>query len=296
MNNINNSANELMIPIYLDEKIIVDLLASIEDGFSAVSDVAISTSTTGVKGNHVEAGASVNGVLSRLLEISFSGESEKTQTIINTTNSTSQRIHTMGSLFAKLHKHLLEKQMLKVLSEEEKSRLEQLETGDFIEISGKLERNPLISFLESSKQLISLSKDFESASPGKGKSKKTSGTDIIRLLTSLLNGLKISGMEDFVIKNETSVSVVLSLKEEYLLNSNTYELIGGTFKVVGKVMSIYRDEDINLLRNTSLSMIQPQYIENLFSGFNTVEQLSFSKLDTTIEKPAIIVIPIAVFL
>lgn len=61
----------------------------------------------------------------------------------------------------------------------------------------------------------------------------------------------IKGTIDFVL-SDCKGTAVLSVQEQYLANDNISEIIGGHFKVLGKVISICKKstESIDLLRKT----------------------------------------------
>ena len=76
-------------------------------------------------------------------------------------------------------------------------------------------------------------------------------------------------------------------------------MIGGRFKVLGKVISVCRDEGdgIDLLRKTTLSIFSEAYISEMLSGLKNddLSQLNLPELKTKITGPAIMVIPIAIY-
>ena len=99
--------------------------------------------------------------------------------------------------------------------------------------------------------------------------------------------------------SDNNGTVVLSAQEQYLENDNISEIIGGRFRVLGKVISVCPDksESIDLLRKTSLSVVSEELLNEMFSGFNNDEtkQFNLPELRTRISGPALIVIPIAIF-
>ena len=102
---------------------------------------------------------------------------------------------------------------------------------------------------------------------------------------------------DFIVENE-NVTLVLSAQEKYLSNDNISELLGGRFKVLGKIIKICHDENekIDLLRKTSLGILDSES-KKILSAFNSPELVAFNlpKLRTEISGPAFIVIPIAIY-
>ena len=62
--------NQLMIPVYINEKIVLDMLAIIEDGFSTVSQVSYSDHKENSNAQKIEAEVSTSAsILSKLLKI-----------------------------------------------------------------------------------------------------------------------------------------------------------------------------------------------------------------------------------
>lgn len=61
--------------------------------------------------------------------------------------------------------------------------------------------------------------------------------------------MKHTGTVDFILENEEG-TLVLSAQEQYLANDNISEILGGRFKILGKVIKMCKDENesINLLR------------------------------------------------
>ena len=70
---------------------------------------------------------------------------------------------------------------------------------------------------------------------------------------------------DFIVENE-NVTLVLSAQEKYLSNDNISELLGGRFKVLGKIIKICHDENekIDLLRKTSLGILDSESKKNFY--------------------------------
>ena len=67
--------NQLMIPVYINEKIVLDMLAIIEDGFSTVSQVSYSDHKENSNAQKIEAEVSTSAsILSKLLKIDLKGE------------------------------------------------------------------------------------------------------------------------------------------------------------------------------------------------------------------------------
>ena len=122
--------------------------------------------------------------------------------------------------------------------------------------------------------------------------------ETIRQIKSFAEELKHTGTIDFILTDQKG-TVVLSAQEQYLSNDNISEILGGRFKVLGKVIAICRDEteSIDLLRKTTLSVLSEDMITEMFSGFKNddANQFNLPELRTKINGPAMIVIPVAIY-
>ena len=216
---------------------------------------------------------------------------------INKKSISKEKVHTNVSLLSKFRSYLIEKQMLK-----NRFDIEQINLGDFVEIEGELQKNPLIDFLEAFIDIYKIADIFvEPSQLGDRKinrAKKENDQKIIKQIRSFSDELKHSGTIDFILSNEKG-EIVLSTQEQYLSNDNISEILGGTFKVLGKVIAICENdtESINLLRKTTLSIMPEDYLEEMFATFKSddMKELNLPEFKTKIKGPAMIVIPIAIY-
>ena len=177
-----------------------------------------------------------------------------------------------------------------------------MKVGDFIEVEGELQKNPLIDYMECFIDLFRMI-DIFSEKPElgtknqKGKEKQQENATL-RQIKAFTEELKHTGTIDFILSDKKG-TVVLSAQEQYLANDNVSEIIGGRFKILGKVISICKNEseDIDLLRKTSLSILPEELLTEMFSGFNNegFKNFNLPMLRTKINGPAIMVIPIAIY-
>ena len=171
-----------------------------------------------------------------------------------------------------------------------------MQVGDFIEVEGELQKNPIINYMDSFIDLFRMV-DIFTEQPQTKKSKPREDETVTQI-KSFAEELKHSGTIDFILSDEKGTTV-LSVQEQYLANDNISEIIGGHFKVLGKVISICKEdtENIDLLRKTSLTILQEDLLNDMFSGFKTedMKQFNLPELKTKIISPAVIVIPIAIY-
>ena len=295
-NNVNK--NGLIIPVYINEKIVLDMLAIMEDGFSTVSQVNYTEHIEKNSSKKLEAAASTSAtILSKLLKIDVSGEISQIGNDGKDTNVVKEKVHTNVSLLSKFRNFLIDKKILK--SELDFSKIE---VGDFIEVDGELQKNPLINYMDIFVDIFRLADIFteepQLGSKNQAKNQKQQDSKIVKQIKSFSDELKHSGTIDFILSDEKG-SVVLSAQEQNLANDNISEILGGHFKVLGKVIFICKDENeyIDLLRKTTLSVLSEEMLEEMFSGLKNsdTEQFNLPELVTKINGPAAIVIPVAIY-
>lgn len=294
----NIKSEQLIVPVYINEKIVLDMLAIMEDGFSMVSQVSYSEHKEGSSTQRVEAGVSTSAtILSKLLKINMSGELAHTGTSDQSENVSREKVHTNVSLLSKFRRFLVEEKFLKSDFDVKK-----IQIGDFIEVEGELQKNPLINYMEIFVDIFRMANIFAEKPQLGGKTQarnqRQQEDETIRQIKSFAEELKHTGTIDFILTDQKG-TVVLSAQEQYLSNDNISEILGGRFKVLGKVIAICRDEteSIDLLRKTTLSVLSEDMITEMFSGFKNddANQFNLPELRTKINGPAMIVIPVAIY-
>lgn len=231
------------------------------------------------------------------MKIDVSGEISQIGNDGKDTNVVKEKVHTNVSLLSKFRNFLIDKKILK--SELDFSKIE---VGDFIEVDGELQKNPLINYMDIFVDIFRLADIFteepQLGSKNQAKNQKQQDSKIVKQIKSFSDELKHSGTIDFILSDEKG-SVVLSAQEQYLANDNISEILGGHFKVLGKVIFICKDENeyIDLLRKTTLSVLSEEMLEEMFSGLKNsdTEQFNLPELVTKIKGPAAIVIPVAIY-
>lgn len=294
-NKLSNS--QLMIPVYINEKVVLDMLAIIEDGFSMVSQVNSSEQRENEGRQTGGISATSNSIINKLLKIDFQGELSHMRSEGENINVTREKVHTNVSLLSKFRKTLKHEKLLHT-----SSSLSEIRVGDFIEFEGELKKNPLIECIDKLLDMFRMAKIF-AEQPELGNKKeynaqKRKDEQSIKQVKDFLEELKHSGTVDFILSHNEA-TIVLSAQEQYLANDNVSEILGGSFKVLGKVIAICEDDSssINLLRKTSLSILTDEMLSDFFGAFNgeDMQQFVLPELVTRIDGPAMIVIPIAIY-
>ena len=290
--------NQWMIPVYINEKIVLDMLAIIEDGFSTVSQVSYSDHKENSNAQKIEAEVSTSAsILSKLLKIDLKGELSHSGNCGETENTTKEKVHTNVSLLSKFRAFLTDANILKSGFD-----ISNMKIGDFIEVEGELQKNPLINCMDIFVDMLRMADIFAEKpqlnAKTQAKAQKQQQDETMKKIKSFASELKHSGTVDFIL-SDSAGTVVLSAQEQYLSNDNISEILGGHFKVLGKVIAICADktESIDLLRKTTLSILPHDLLADMFLCLQNedMKQYNFPELKTEISGPAVIVIPVAIY-
>ena len=282
--------DKLTIPIYLNTKIVFDMLATIEDGFSEVKN--IQTSNTKSKDEEINAGIGASNVFS-LLKIGIAANKKNGDSKEEVVSE--ERTHTTVSLFQKLKVELEENQFIKQQDSDE------LLEGDFVELKGTLKPNPVIDMLVNFKELMALINVFDDNKGNKSKSQKImENQKFSSQLSALIDGLQTDGKKDIICQT-SDMEIVVPTDENYFSNKNMSELTDGNYKILGKVTKICANdnESISLLRNTAFSKLKfdkMKEFQDLFKDPSLSAIVDHNDIKTIIKAPTHMVIPIAIYI
>ncbi len=212
-------SEQLIVPVYINEKIVLDMLAIMEDGFSMVSQVNYSEHKEGSSTQRLEAGASTSAtILSKLLKINMSGELSHTGSSDQSENVSKEKVHTNVSLLSKFRSFLVKEKFLKADFDAKKMQI-----GDFIEVEGELQKNPLINYMEIFVDIFRMANIFaekpQLGGKTQAKNQKQQEDETVRQIKSFVEELKHTGTIDFILTDQKG-TVVLSAQEQYLSNDN----------------------------------------------------------------------------
>jgi hypothetical protein len=249
--------DELVIAVYLDTNVLLDLLATVEGGFSLVERVTSGhmRDTSSDRSASAEFGAP--GVLN-FFKLGISGRLGRTATTGTTDTRESDVAHTYGSLLHRLRKYLLTQGLVHGLGDV-------LTPGQFVEFSGVVRPNP---FTASFRQLQRMIKVIELAVPmaSQGTAAQTAGphgqraqgqrgqgqrggqasnvadqqsaqmraiSDFLGQVTEDIEG---EGTSTVLVESQRSSDrAVITLYDGYLRDRSMAELLNREFRVLGKV-------------------------------------------------------------
>ena len=297
-----NVKSELIIPVYLNQRAVFDLIAMLQGGISTVTRISASESQSDTAQQQYGATFGLNKAFSTLLKIDLSGSRKKTTEASSGIQKTEERVHTPASMFQSLRENLIDNGDLEIVDSEY-----QPEVRDFIEFSAQLRKNPIIQTMDTFVGLMEMAILFsdepaQKPKKGKGKFPKIDENKIIKKqMEQFLESLKTGDTVDIVSDELVcGFKTVITLEREFLNDPTMSDLVDGQFNVLGKVIRVIDSEDdaISLIRKTAMSAMPKKIMKEAFSGFSalsTDQGFNIPDLELEIRGPVIQVLPIAIF-
>jgi len=324
--------DDLIIPIYLDTNVLLDLLASIEDGFAVMEKVTTKqVNTTGANrelssGTGTEFG--VPNVLS-LLRLTLGFSSSGTRGREEHQEREAERYHTYGSLLFKLRAYLKAKEVVKTLDRPGVT-WEEVKPSDFVEVRGIFRPNPFATWLTIADRVLALTQllsglsDLQGSStvakagatragakrPVSGKApspEKPAGRgpgkqmeQIRTFFQGVLSDIQREQVRSFVIDlalPEQHKAVCL-LVMDYLRDQTMLEISSREYRMLGKVVrKIDADSGatVDLLAGTGFGGLARPTLDSMLERFAEMPGMNLPEIETQVAGPALEIVPIAIF-
>lgn len=289
-------SRRLSIPIYLNQRIVFDLLAVVEDGFTQLQTVKRSESGDSSDKRDVSGEVGIKNVFA-FLNLGIKGTTSRESSKANQKEIAEERVYTPTSLFSKLRDSLIERKLLTSLDDE--TKVEKLTPGSFVEFSGILKKNPMVACMEGVTQTVELSLSFMNS---EDKKQIKAQQDMLSQMRKFLAMLKQTGSLDLVasLVNSSGLNAVIPVQLNYFSNESPADIIDGQFVILGKVaryIAAGSTDSINLTRGTPLAYLPTEHFSQFISALKGVASLigAGEAFTTQIPGPVFLVIPIAIY-
>jgi hypothetical protein len=290
--------DELIVPVYLNQRIVFDMIAMLEGGISTVT--RISSMESSAKGDDRRYGAAfgLSQALSSLLKIDISGERSQKKDDSMAIKKDLERVHTPSSLMQSLRIRLKEEKRVTLVE-----KTYQPEAGHIVEFKAFLRRNPLIQTMDAFVGLMDLAIIFTENRKQMG-TKKGEADENIKIRKQMEKFLQIlrSGESVDIVSDTLSSGhrAVITLEQEYLSDPTMSDLVDGQFNVLAKVIRVVPDasSSIGLFRKSALGAMPKAMREQAFTQFSKLSKeqgFGIPELEWEISGPAIHVLPISIF-
>ena len=168
-----NEIPDLIIPVYLNQRIVFDLVAMLKGGIATVTMVTEGTRDASSVSGEVTGSFGLSQAFASLFKVSLSAKASGGIEESSDRSQSEERIHTPASLLYYLRNLLSEKNLLR--QDEQKMSPH---PGDFIEFSAVLSRNPIIEAMDSFVQISDMVMPFmEDQKDHKGTKQQRKGQD-----------------------------------------------------------------------------------------------------------------------
>ena len=303
----------------VDTNVLLDLLATVEDGFALVERVTSgqTSGNTSEKSGTADFGAPS---VFNFFKFGFSGKLGKSTNAGTNASSEAELTHTYGSLLHRLRRYLVEDGLVTTLTSDVKSSIE---VGSFIEFTGVVRPNPFTASFDRLRRMlkfadVAMAMADAPASPqlankpsrGQGPSKRTAANQqaaqlraIGEFLDQLTADVEREGTSTVLFESQASdYRAVVTLFDDFLRDRSMAELLNREFRVLGKVARHLGDgssEGVDLLASSGIAGFPPQILADLSTA---MDQLSGEGMvrsatpTTTVEAPVIEIVPIAIYL
>ena len=135
--------SDLIVPVYLNQRIVFDLIAILEDGIATVTRLTSTDESGSQEARSLGGSFGLAEAFSSLLKISVNANRSEEATSGSSAVRDEERVHTPASLFYKLRGRLRDNNELVAVSSDYDPR-----PGDIIEFASSLHRNPLLQTLD----------------------------------------------------------------------------------------------------------------------------------------------------
>ena len=296
------SETRLLIPVYLNQRIVFDLVAMLQGGISTVTRISETNMERANTDRQVGAAFGLTNAFATLLKIDLSANRKQSNSEEGARTSQEERIHTPASLFFELRTLLLEKGLLT-------EKLDEVRHMDFVEFSASLHRNPVIEVVDAMREMMQLATIFapqaqesqtpkhKNSHPQKGLATTNPMEQIEQFGQTLRSGDTIDLTTNIL---ESHHRAVLTVETQYLNDPSMGDLVDGTFTVVGKVIRVLKEGEgsVSLIRKTPLARLPAAVRQQAFSGLNALSKVQGFELPEVVFEipgPALHVMPIAIY-
>ena len=282
---------DIVVPVYLDAEIMLDILATLDNGLSLSEKIKITSGELSEREGSV--GISLSKVLP-FVDISASGGLSKSKAL--SSESQSERVQTPGSLFNKVRTKLIESQILRRI--ETIKDWDALTEGSFVEIIGNFSPNPISSSIE---RLLEVLKIFEPVfTPNIGDNQL--GFKVMKdIMNSLIGDIDKSESRFYLINlvDMQDHKALTQLSKNHLQDGSREIIPKDNYKLLGKVVKKIDEGHIKTLESsTFFGLLDEQMIQGFRRSFEELAKNGFKipGLKDEIDAPLVVLLPIAVYI
>jgi len=295
-----NGESGLLIPVYLNQRMVFDLVAMLQGGISTVTRVSeLSQERTSTE-RDVGGAFGLTNAFASLLKIGLSATRRQASGGESGRTAEEERVHTPASLFFALRRLLSEKEFL------HRDGTEAPRTGMFLEFSATLNRNPVIEVMDALHQMLSMAELFtEPEQPRASRHQKgpkpfpkKNPVNQIEQFREMLRTGETTDLTTGAL--QSGHRAVVTLETQYLNDPSMGDVVDGTFTVVGKVTRVLAagEGSVSLIRKTALGRMPQALLDQLLEGLNelsSAQGFALPTIEWQIKAPVVQILPVAIY-
>ncbi len=286
---------DFILPLYLNQRFVYDILAIKNDGFTEFFEIKDKIGNSNEQDANIKATLGTNNDFA-LIQANLDGEINTKTSNDNNNEKSYKKTHTPTSLFMQVYQYLNENK--KITKLENLSDLDTVDSGDFVEIKSNIELNTIVEFFETLDKVIDITEAFSSFSSIDSK-KTIKRSPLSNMKKPIENTLKALVNENNNVKygicKLEEKELVVKLNKDYFINSDYSEIKNGKFKIIGKVLEIIPEgESILLNRENAVGLYDPNTFKEVKESLNSIPNINFQEFKDTVQGKTIVIMPIAI--
>jgi hypothetical protein len=306
-----NYGGDLIIPVYINQRIVFDLVATMRDGISTVMQITQTESDEQQKMNQKGGSFGLGAALTNFIKVDLQGKKQSEEKMANGQHRVEERYHTPTSLFARLLKELRESGEIIPIAGE----YEEIHPGQLVEVEADLQINPMLDICETLINTYEMAMIFQraQAQPAQVKTKHASHSGArvsppaeeshadygVRVMKGIAQEIRNAKTLDLIASGIGSdLKGVITIETEFLNDSRMADITDGHFKIVGKIsrFAAANDPPIKLLRNTTFGRLSGELLKTFSASFDHMRpHVTIPDFQSEVAGPAIQIIPIAIY-
>lgn len=291
----NENTPDFILPLYLNQRFVYDILAIKNNGFTEFFEITDKSENNDNVKSKVNAGFGNNNEFS-LIQANMSGEIESYSNTSSNNEKSYKKTHTPSSLFMQVYQYLIINKKVKKMEKDED--IDNVTSGDFVELKSNIELNTIVDFFETFDKVIDITEAFSSFAMLDSK-RNFAKSPLFNLKKPVENTLKALVNEENNIKygicKLENKDLVIKLNKNFFINSDYSEIKNGRFRIIGKVLEIIPEgQDILLNRENAVGLYDPQLFNNVKEAMRNIPNLKFKEFVDVVKGKTIVIMPIAI--
>ena len=301
-------SQEIVHPVYLDSSMMIDFLASFDDGVSFSSDVARKIDTGRKRAGEIGGNAGIADLAG--LNLSGTGKLTRESTHSESTESKFVRQHTLASLFNRLRLILDQEQKIKRVTADD---FGQFKASDLVELEGTIDRNPLdaLSQLYDDFRPYALTQKRQECRREMNEEDYDNPDDFLEAVREeaereyrdmdemfgvVKEDLTKGQIIDLPMTAPGGLSALLAANREFYSTQVEAAMLGGTFKVLGKIsgVDLSGEEKLSIIRRGAISLVGQDRLQLLVDSMKN-NDIELRVPPLTLTAPWVQIIPLAIY-